>query len=267
MIRHATLLLTRPAGRNEALADCLSEQGLACLTLPALQLDSRIGLSQSYRSPVAYDAIIFVSSTAAALYFEAMRVVGDSLPNHVCLAAVGQATGRFIASLEAASSHQVLYPEPQLSLQDSEALWCRLQPHLSNWRRILIVRGQRGREWLSDRLAQKGLKVDRIAIYSRSPVRWTHDQFKALRQAYDKGRVLCLLSSSESLYAIADNMKQARLLEKWAQSEFIVIHPRIESALQHLLQEAGIGHQAVVKRCTPSDASVVEAIMAVLSHE
>src|SRR3546814_9941416 len=50
---------------------------------------------------------------------------------------------------------RILYPT---DTQDSEGLWRVLQPLLATFKRVLIVRGQSGREWLGDRFQQAGIQ-------------------------------------------------------------------------------------------------------------
>lgn len=267
MSANATVLLTRPAGRNESLVTRLTEQGIASLVVPGLQLVSRDGEPDAYLAPDHYDALVFVSGHAARVYFQLMEQAGHSLAAHHYLASVGQPTAKALSLLPGVQKQQLIYPHDNDSLQDSEALWACLLPYLHTWRRVLIVRGESGREWLGARLEKMGLRVDRLAVYRRIPAIWPVAQQEALRALYTQLSPLCLLSSSESVRAIAYNMKQLALLEQWARSYFIVIHPRIEAALQTVLNEAGITHPIVVKRCTPTDDSIIEAIMAVLSPD
>lgn len=263
----ATVLLTRPAGRNESLADRLAQLRIASVVVPGLQLRGRWGQVDAYRPPQDYDALVFVSGNAARYYFEAMRRAGDILASSTYLACVGQATAQALISLPGVQAQQLVYPAARDSLQDSEALWACLKPYLSRWRRVLLVRGDTGREWLGQQFEQAGLEVDRIAVYTRGPAVWSNEQRLALRGVPAESQYICLLSSSESVRAIAYNVKQLGLFEQWAKSCFIVIHPRIESVLREVLREAGLNHAIVVKRCRPTDDSIIEAILASLSHE
>lgn len=267
MSHRATVLLTRPEGRNQELAARLAQLAIPSITLPGLQLMRRWGQVQAYQAPDAYDALVFVSGNAARYYFESMQLAGDTLPEKLYLASVGQPTAQALLGLPGVQAQQLIYPAKSGSLQDSEALWECLQPYLVDWRRVLIVRGQTGREWLGQRLEQLGLQVDRIAVYTRGPAIWSPEQQYALHTIAAENPWVCLVSSSESVRAIADNMKQLGFFDLWAKSCFIVIHPRIEAVLREVLQEAGCHHAIVVKRCTPTDDSIIEAIIASLSHD
>src|SRR3546814_16708835 len=67
--------------------------------------------------------------------------------------------------------------------QDSEGRWRVLQPLLGTFKRVLIVRGQSGREWLGDRFQQAGIHVDRLALYDRQAAVWDAQQSDKLAAA------------------------------------------------------------------------------------
>ena len=50
---------------------------------------------------------------------------------------------------------------------DSEALWARLRQRDWQGRRVLVVRGEGGRDWLAEQLAQAGARVEFVAAYQR----------------------------------------------------------------------------------------------------
>lgn len=260
-------LLTRPAGRNETLSAALAAQGFSSLVLPALSLEPQDLSETQWQDPKDFDLVLFVSSSAVKFYFAALQARGQNWPDKVLLAAVGFATAACLRAQPGVSPEAVLHPEGVDSLQDSEALWAVLEPRLAQLERVLIVRGHSGREWLGQQLENHGIQVQRLAIYQRSPAKWSVQQGRQIRGSLQAGRLAVLLSSSQSADAVFANVQSLGLTDVWSQCAYVVIHPRIEEHLQSLLLQAGITAPPMVKRCTPDDDDIVAAMMAVLSRD
>lgn len=260
-------LLTRPAGRNETLSAALAAQGFSSLVLPALSLEPQDLSETQWQDPKDFDLVLFVSSSAVKFYFATLQARGQNWPDKVLLAAVGFATAACLRAQPGVSPEAVLHPEGVDSLQDSEALWAVLEPRLAQLERVLIVRGHSGREWLGQQLENHGIQVQRLAIYQRSPAKWSVQQGRQIRDSLQAGRLAVLLSSSQSADAVFANVQSLGLTDVWSQCAYVVIHPRIEEHLQSLLLQAGITAPPMVKRCTPDDDDIVAAMMAVLSRD
>ena len=261
------VLLTRPAGRNETLSAALAAQGFSSLVLPALKLEAQNLSEEQWQDPQDFDLVLFVSSSAVNFYFAALQARGQRWPDKVLLAAVGFATAACLRAQPGVTPEAVLHPESADSLQDSEALWTLLEPRLAQLERVLIVRGHSGREWLGQQLESHGIQVQRLAIYQRSPAKWSMQQGRQIRDSLQAGRLAVLLSSSQSADAVFANVQSLGLTDVWSQCAYVVIHPRIEEHLQSLLLQAGITAPPMVKRCTPDDDDIVAAMMAVLSRD
>src|SRR5690606_1365564 len=127
----ARVVLTRPQGKNEALADRLAAAGLPALLLPALRIQSLSPEPAELATPADYDLIIFVSGHAAQFYLQvlARRGGGCLWPAHTLAATVGVASARRLQDNFCIPSEQIVHPAPD-SCQDSETLWRLLEPRL-----------------------------------------------------------------------------------------------------------------------------------------
>lgn len=132
-------------------------------------------------------------------------------------------------------------------------------------RRVLIVRGTRGREWLAAALGKRGVVVDLLPVYERVPATWSHEMIASLRFALSQSAERCvfLLTSSEGVMALAGRLNDLGLLEAWSQSSFLAIHERIGATLQSVLASQRTGEVRGLTLCTPDDDAIVEAIRAV----
>nr|WP_255675957.1 uroporphyrinogen-III synthase [Pusillimonas sp. MFBS29] len=256
------VVLTRPQGKNEALARRLSGAGLPALLLPALHIQSLPADAAHIPDPDAYDLLVFVSGHALQFYLQALdeRRAGWRWPVHTRAATVGGTSARMLREADFIASSQIIHPGPDLS-QDSESLWHLLQPRLNTLKKVLIIRGRTGREWLGSKLEQAGVQVDRVAMYDRIPALWDTQQAEQLGQVLGQAEpCVFLLTSSESLDAVHANVRRLGLEHGWARSRFVVIHERIARRLQSSLQASGKVEPAMVKICQPGDDTIFQMI-------
>nr|WP_186332211.1 uroporphyrinogen-III synthase [Bordetella genomosp. 13] len=226
-------ILTRPAGRNEALAQRLSAAGWHSLCLPALAIEP-LPADGPPPLPHDYDLVVFVSGNAARLYLDRVAPhLPQGWPAGCVAATVGPGSARVLADsglLGAAAV--ILHPPAHAPAHDSEALWQLLSARPLP-RRALLVRGTQGRDWLSDQLAAAGVAVTRHAVYRRLPAAWPADAVQALRAWAGQGvPATWLLTSGEGIAATADAVRAAGLLQWWRGCRFVLTHPRLAGALR-----------------------------------
>lgn len=243
------IVLTRPAGRNESIATALEGQGIRAMILPALKL--AVPDDQQAPAPDAYDLLVFVSRQAVAAYFS---VAFGPWPRGVGAAAVGQATAQ--ALRQYVPDECILAPAAS-GAQDSEALLALIDRERQHYGRVLILRGQQGREWLAQAFEHRGATVTRHALYRRTPTQWTREQY---HEAFSGKPSVMLLTSIESLEAVYQGVLRYGL--SWpATLRFVVIHTRIAQRLQSILRESGVAGEPWVKICVPSESAIFQAIL------
>ena len=260
------VVLTRPEGRNEALSQRLQQGGFSTLLIPALRIQPLAVDSHAFARPAAYDLVMFVSGQAVKLYMDTLATVDEfQWPANTRAAAVGSSTAQLLASRYAVPDSALLYPGP-VSGNDSEALWQLVQPLLAGIGRVLIVRGQQGRNWFHQQLAAAGVHVDTLELYARIAQPISPHAVRALKhQLYQPCRPIVLLTSSQSVQAMADQMRSAGLLHAWLNSRFLAIHSRVAAQLQSVAHDAGMAHKPMVKLCSPNDDAIFQAIVAMAS--
>lgn len=161
------LLLTRPQDECELLAATLAEHGVFSSSMPLLNIvaldqtaEQRDTLAQLDR----YCAVIVVSKPAARLALQSLDHNQVQVPAAQPWFSVGSATGEVLAKY----GLQAHWPEQG---DDSEALLAlpRLKQALSldSEPRVLIIRGEEGREMLADSLRSQGVVVDYLSLYRR----------------------------------------------------------------------------------------------------
>ncbi|QIZ78103.1 uroporphyrinogen-III synthase [Ferrimonas lipolytica] len=150
------LLLTRPAGRNEALASRLHALGHQTTIAPMVVIDALPSLDET---PLQHaDAAFFVSKTA--VQFADQQLAGR-WPDIPCFA-VGAATANALKACGA----RVFHPAPEA--ETSEGVLALPQWRTIKNANVTIVRGEGGRTLVADSLQQQGHKVYSWVLYRRS---------------------------------------------------------------------------------------------------
>ena len=91
---------------------------------------------------------------------------------------------------------------------DSEGLWQELQSLQSSWqnKKVVIFKGEGGRDWLADALIKAGATVEAISTYSRVPLDLNNPAWHQVREM-DLSKSLWLLTSSEAVRYLGEVMK------------------------------------------------------------
>ncbi|MDH0622150.1 uroporphyrinogen-III synthase [Pseudomonas chengduensis] len=159
------LLLTRPAEDCAALAQTLAAQGVASHCMPLLAIET-LDETPEQRSAFAdlqrYCAVIVVSKPAARIGLQLLAQHGAPTPELPWFS-VGAATAAVLAE----QGLGVHFPDLG---DDSEALLAlpALQQAITAPApRVLILRGEGGREFLAERLRSQGVSVDYLPLYRR----------------------------------------------------------------------------------------------------
>ncbi|MBD1388002.1 uroporphyrinogen-III synthase [Neiella sp. HB171785] len=153
------VLLTRPEQECQALQQLLAADNIEAMCQPLFAIIPGRQLSSLAEQLAVADIVIAVSKHAVSM---ASRQLNQQWPSHIRCFAVGQATQQAWqqAGVEAIA--------PQL--ETSEGLLAL--PQLANVaeQRIVILRGQRGRELLAEQLHQRGADVSYCECYQREAI-------------------------------------------------------------------------------------------------
>jgi len=156
-----SVLVTRPAQQAAGLAEAISAARGRPVSFPALEIlgpENKQAAHAQLANLDRADLLIFISANAVRYAFPLMP---DRIPLDLQVAAVGQATAR---ALEECGLDATLVPDSRM---DSEGLLAMPQLQDVQGRRILIVRGNGGRELLKETLEQRGAQVDYVEVYRR----------------------------------------------------------------------------------------------------
>lgn len=272
-----TVVVTRPAGQSRQLTEALHGAGLDVLGFPLLAIgpaSDDTPLRDALARLSDYALVIFVSPNAVSFALDALAQVQGAAgvaqwPADVPVAVVGPSSVAALASRGIAPpTFRVISPAgaqatgeapAEAPRFDSEALWSELDttPGAFTGRRVLIIRGNGGRDWLGDRLRESGATVDAVEAYTRTLPEPTGMQWQAVRDSLkpDAPPYAWLLTSSEAvrnLDALARLHLSPQEHERLKQVQCIAPHARIAAQAQAL----GFAH---VLPAAPGDAGLLAA--------
>ena len=212
------VVLTRPRAQCEAIASALEASGARVIVFPALDI---VPVELSPASRVVLDSLpaaslaIFVSANAAEHGVAAARKAGP-WPDTVTAAGVGAATA---AALREAGFARVVAPSAGF---DSESLLACPEFNDVRGRRIVIFRGEGGREHLRTTLEARGATVGYVECYRR--VRPESDP-AGLIAAVERGEIDAVHAMSAE--TVDNFLALAGPGASWSRVALVVPHPAI----------------------------------------
>jgi uroporphyrinogen-III synthase len=244
-------------------------QGMGCevLEAPALAVNpTQPNRIRSEYLPQAFDIVIFVSRAAWQCYLAGILAKNPEFvwPVNTIVATVGQSTADH-ARQWLGERVQVISPSATAA-QDSESLWLELQSLVGPAVRVLVVRGERGREWLVKRLRSQGTSVQTLSVYHRVPAVWSDKTRETLISwLADGGGVgVWLVTSLEGLQAIDDQIERHQIRDLVPRG-VVVVHERlIEPVRQWLLTQSEQGAEVPVSVSLPDDESLQKGLLCLM---
>lgn len=242
------VLVTRPEPQAAPLALRLESEGARVFRLPAMDFEphgDRPALRAALGPLDRFRWVIFVS--ANAVKFGAFLLDGA---RGARLAAVGPATA---AALERAGQRVSLVPAGGF---DSEALLAT--PELNDVAncRVLIVRGDGGRELLGEELVRRGADVAYAEVYARRCARPIPGAVQAVEDAWTAGQIDVVTATSAELLRCLVELLTPTGRTLLRGSVVLAGGPRIAAAAR----EIGLDGEIVVARA-PDDAGLVDALL------
>jgi uroporphyrinogen-III synthase len=236
------VVITRPRRQAEPLAAAVAALGRRPVILPLLEIGpapDQEGLARVLADLHRYALVAFVSPNAVDAAFACI----NAWPDGVDIAVVGEGSRAALARhgvIEGAGNARIHSPhDPACS--DSEHLIEALDLAAIAGRRVLVVRGDGGREVLPDALRAAGCAVETVAAYRRAVPRLDAEMAASLRALLAEANDW-IITSSEALRGLAglvqeldnkrDNERDAPLdttsnVAKLQQQHLIVPHSRI----------------------------------------
>ncbi|HMW16655.1 MAG TPA: uroporphyrinogen-III synthase [Accumulibacter sp.] len=247
ILRGKRIVVTRPLAQSGPLADMIASHGGQPFVFPLLEIsaaDDPRPLQAAIERLETFSLAVFISPNAVDFSVPSM-LARQPWPDDLQALALGPGSA---ARLSAYGIANTLLPEERF---DSESLLELpvLRPSYIDGRRVLILRGNGGRELLAQTLRQRGAIVDCVACYRRSGPTEITPLAKRLRCRELDALVV---SSSEALRYLFE-MLEVEGRADLQNTPLFVPHPRIaELAL-------ALGLRRVITS-EPTDAGLFAAL-------
>lgn len=241
------VLVTRPKEQAQRLAELVTQAGGVPVMLPALEIQptgDADALNRLIDHLDQFHWAIFISPTAVEQAMNRVRA-RRPWPDSIKTAAVGKGSAR---ALRQFGLQHILAPAERA---DSEALLALPEMKAVEGKKIVIFRGEGGRELLGKTLAERGAEVSIAECYRRAH---PNEDVAPVLQRWGRGEVKAVtVTSRESLHNLFDLL--GKLGQQWLKATpLFVIHERIAVAAREL----GVS-QAIV--AGPDDEALVEGLI------
>ncbi len=223
-------LITRPANQSAHLAQLLREAGATPLLAPMIAIaptEQQHELQAVLQRLGDFDLAVFVSPTA-------LDVIGELVqpwPVELAVAVVGPASRERALAL---GMLEVISPDNQF---DSEGLLQQPALQQLSGKRVVLFRGNGGRELLTDTLRARGATVEVVEAYRRLSPSLNHEQVLALLAEGCDGVIVTSSEAVNNLFGLADSV----LAEQLRGLSFFASHAAIaETVRRHAVAQVHV---------------------------
>ncbi len=238
------IVITRPAGQVETLADLIRAGAGTPIVFPVIEIHDVADIR-----PLAalvdrldeFDIAVFISANAVA---KAMNLVQSrrAWPGHVCVATIGKGSEK---ALRGFGFTGIVAPTGRF---DSEALLELATFTDVKGKRVVVFRGDGGRELLGDTLSARGAEVEYAECYRRAR---PDADVAPLLKLWARGELDGItVTSSEGLHNLYDMV--GKLGRQWLRrTPMFAPHARIAASARALglerVIETGSGDEGIVE--------------------
>jgi uroporphyrinogen III methyltransferase / synthase len=277
-----TVVITRPAGQSAELVALLAAAGAQTIEFPLIDIadvEDAGPLRASLASLENYALVVFVSPNAVDRAFAQYDAMW---PHALPVGVVGPGSVAALArhGVEA-PAYRVISPavaaDDDAARFDSEALFAALEASLGiggfEGKRVLIVRGDGGREWLADRLREAGAEVEAVAAYRRIMPEPSIGAWARVHALLSGEPHAWLITSSEGMRNLDELAQEHLAADEIAQLKramLVTPHPRIAQTARGVgfdrITVSGAGDERIARTLLASAASVASVVKPVSSN-
>jgi len=242
------LLVTRPLTQAQNMLQLLESKQAITVHFPVMHIstaDDIQNAQEKFRRVKEYDTLIFISANAVHYAINSASELGIDF-KHCDLAAVGPAT---MNALEANDYSVSIIPNNGFS---SEDLLADIAFKEVKDKKILIIRGQGGRELLFDTLHSRGAIVEYAEVYQRQLPKQRNPIHLGDLNAQDSAVLLYSAESAQNLWSLCTEEERLWLTTV----KTIVGSQRIAEAITRV----GYKNNSIIAD-NPSDQAMLAAVM------
>jgi len=198
-LRNIHVLVTRPVDQQQNLVELIEHEGGKAIRFPTIEIaptEHQRELHDTLRHLDQYNLAVFISPNAAQFVFNSLSKLGLRLPNSLLLACVGKGCARAVEKYG-----YVLHAMPVSGIGSEGLLKHELLQRVQG-KRVIIFRGNGGRELLADSLRERGAEVEYCECYRRKAP--DIDAAPLIKQWRDGDIQVITITSTQALH----NLKQ-----------------------------------------------------------
>ena len=242
------VVVTRPAHQAEPLCQMIEQAGGTAIRLPVIEIapPSDIQSAQEKLGRLKdFSIVIFTSANAVDGLFK-LAPASFSWPQKIQVAAIGKRTS---SALRAHSISVDIVPEQGFN---SESLLKHPVMNAVSGKKIMLFKGEGGRELLAQALIQRGATVEGVDLYRRKR---PNEGLRNIQRAGKSGSIdLFIVTSNEGLRNLLEMATETE--QKWLlRTELVVISERTAQFAKTL----GFSQQPVVAN-EASDEGLLNSI-------
>jgi uroporphyrinogen-III synthase len=222
------VVVTRPLAQARPFADRVAALGRNVVVFPLLDiqpLDDATPLRDALAGLRNYAMVAFVSPNAIDAVFSIL----SDWPREVAIAVMGNGSRQVLARYGVTEPNAVIYSPSDPKRTDSETLVQALDLSSVRGARVLIIRGENGREFLADALRAAGAEVTQVPAYRRQAPEMNDECRTRLTALLDSVNDW-VITSSEALHhlvSMAHEVCGESAVVKLQQQHIVCPHARI----------------------------------------
>ena len=224
------LISTRPQKTNVQLSDELKKSEIKLLSFPLTEihpLNNYQIFDGVIKNIKTYQHIIFISTNAVHFFLERVKKLSLQIPKNLIFSSIGPTTKLLLQKKLSVDVHS------PIKTFDSEHLLKEKIYNNVEGQKILIIRGEGGRETLKNALEEKGAIVNYGECYVRKYVDIDLNQLK--NDLVNYHHQFILFSSTNSAKHFIDQLHNIET--DWLQNiKIIVNHKKIEGLLSKIFK-------------------------------
>ncbi len=229
------VVITRPLAQAGVFAQQVADIGRVAVIFPLLEihpLADETPLQLALQDVSDYAMVAFVSPNAIAATF----AIRSDWPKDMVFAIMGEGSRHALAAHGVNAANATIISPRDPDRTDSQTLLQALDVAGLRGKKVLIMRGESGRELLADALRAAGVLVTQVAAYRRAASGLDINRARQLEKLLD-GNNDWVVTSSEALRILmqmAESVGGSVSVAKMQQQKIFVPHVRIAETAQML---------------------------------
>lgn len=218
------LVLTSNSERNSELICELKPLLSATFhNMPALQILPLIPpqdiLSLDLMSSLRY--VFFVSKNAVAIFFKNYEKYAKALPTQIKFLCVGPGTASEIRKYSAADA-EIIFPENDV--HDSYSLYLKIHKLVRPNSKILIVKGEGGREFFKTAMSKDGHEIYELEIYKRLSKDYSGQEMSIFSNLDSQDDLAILFTSPDGIRGLMPQLEKYCEPELLKRTLYLILH-------------------------------------------